>query len=587
MRIDDDLLGYYERELVYLRDRGAEFAERHPRVAGRLGFGAAESTDPHTERLIEAQAFLAARVHRDLDREFPQFAAALLDNLCPTLNQPLPSMSVAALRHDPAQGKITAGFAVPRHSVLVASGGRDAQPCRLRTAWDSVLWPLQVTDTRLVDGRELRVRLRCEPGTDLAELELDTLRLHLHGELSQTMPLYDLLVSGVAGIVLRTAGGTQQRLALRHWRELGFAADETVLPLPPHADPAYALLQEYFAFPRKFHFFELGGLAGRLGSGSEFEFALELKPSAALPRQLDPLALRTGCVPVINLFERTSEPIRVDGRQHEYQLVGDRQREPQTEVHSILAVHASDPEAERSCIVPPFAALDPEAPEAAAGLFWSARREPSGRAGLPGSELWLGFVDLGHAPARPTSAVVHADLLCTNRRLAEQLAPGTALRAEGLSSALSARCLYQPSPQRPAPRSAQAMWQLVSLLRLNHGALFEANGDAARLRALLTLFSDGSAHDQAQIRGLRRLAARPGLAQVGQDAWRGHRRGTDIDIEFDDEAFAGGSPLLLSAVLARFFALYTTLNAFARLTVRRRDETWQQWPPIAGRQPLL
>jgi len=586
MRVTDDLLNYYERELVYLRDQGAEFARRHPRVAGRLGFGGAESSDPHTERLIEAQAFLAARVHRDLDREFPQFAAALLDNLCPTLGQPVPAMSVAALQLDPSQGKITAGFSVPRHTVLVAQGAGGEQ-CRLRTAWDSVLWPLQVAETRLVEGRELRVRVRCEPGNDLAELELDRLRLHLHGDWTQTMPLYDLLVAGVAGIVLRTADGAVQRLSLRHWRELGFDADDTVLPVPPHADPAYALLQEYFAFPRKFHFFELGGLLGRLGSGSEFEIGFELKATAPLPPRLDAQALRIGCVPVINLFNRSSEPIRVDGRQHEYLLVADYQREAHTEVHSIVTVHASDPDAERACIVPPFAALDPDAPDAAAGMFWSARREPSGRAAVPGSEMWLAFVDARHAPASLATAVVHADVLCTNRRLAEQLAPGTRLRAEGMSTALGARCLYQPSPQRAAPLSAQAMWQLVSLLRLNHGSLFDDGSDGGRLRALLALFTDGGAHDQAQIRGLRRLVARPGLAHVGQDAWRGHRRGTDIEIGFDEEAFAGGSPLLLSAVLARFFALYTTLNAFARLTVRRRDETWHQWPPISGRQPLL
>lgn len=103
MRVSDDLLHYYQQELVYLRDHGAEFAQRYPKVAARLALSGAESPDPHTERLIQAQAFLAARVHRDLDREFPHFAAALLDHLCPSLNQPVPSMTVAALRADPSQ----------------------------------------------------------------------------------------------------------------------------------------------------------------------------------------------------------------------------------------------------------------------------------------------------------------------------------------------------------------------------------------------------------------------------------------------------------------------------------------------------
>ena len=76
MLAEDDLIEYYKRELSYLRHQGSDFAARYPKVAARLSFGGAESPDPHTERLIEANAFLAARVHRDLEREFPQAVVA-------------------------------------------------------------------------------------------------------------------------------------------------------------------------------------------------------------------------------------------------------------------------------------------------------------------------------------------------------------------------------------------------------------------------------------------------------------------------------------------------------------------------------
>ena len=35
--MESKLLEYYNRELAYLREMGAEFAERYPKVAGRLG----------------------------------------------------------------------------------------------------------------------------------------------------------------------------------------------------------------------------------------------------------------------------------------------------------------------------------------------------------------------------------------------------------------------------------------------------------------------------------------------------------------------------------------------------------------------
>ena len=57
---------------------GAEFAEKHPKIAARLQLDANRCDDPHVERLLEGFAFLAARVHLKIDDEFPQITAGLL-----------------------------------------------------------------------------------------------------------------------------------------------------------------------------------------------------------------------------------------------------------------------------------------------------------------------------------------------------------------------------------------------------------------------------------------------------------------------------------------------------------------------------
>ena len=131
------------------------------------------------------------------------------------------------------------------------------------------------------------------------------------------------------------------------------------------------------------------------------------------------------------------------------------------------------------------------------------------------------------------------------------------------------------------------MWRLVSLLRLNHQSLVGGANGVQTLRDMLTLFASNSARDLAQIKGVQSLEARGVTARLGTDAWRGYCRGTEVILGFDEAAFVGGSPLLLSAVLARFFALYTTVNSFVRLTARRNSEDWKQWEPMCGHQPLL
>ena len=90
----DDLLLYYERELTFLRDMGAEFAQKYPKIASRLVLEADKCEYPHVERMLEAFAFLAARVHLKIDDDFPEITEALLNILYPHYMRPVPSMSI-------------------------------------------------------------------------------------------------------------------------------------------------------------------------------------------------------------------------------------------------------------------------------------------------------------------------------------------------------------------------------------------------------------------------------------------------------------------------------------------------------------
>src|SRR3546814_20354820 len=82
--MDARLLDYYNRELVYMREMGAEFAQMYPKVAGRLGMHGTEVADPYVERLLEGFSFLTARIHLQMDAEFPRFSQRLLDVVYPS-----------------------------------------------------------------------------------------------------------------------------------------------------------------------------------------------------------------------------------------------------------------------------------------------------------------------------------------------------------------------------------------------------------------------------------------------------------------------------------------------------------------------
>ena len=114
----DELLAYYERELTFLRLMGAEYAEKYPKIAGRLILEEDKCEDPHVERMIEAFAFLAGRIHRKLDDELPEITESLLNVLYPHYLAPIPSMSVVQFAMDPAQAKLQTGQTIPRDLAM-------------------------------------------------------------------------------------------------------------------------------------------------------------------------------------------------------------------------------------------------------------------------------------------------------------------------------------------------------------------------------------------------------------------------------------------------------------------------------------
>lgn len=585
------LLHYYKQELAYLHSRGAVFAAGYPKIASRLAWHAGESHDPHVERLIEATAFLAARVHRELDQSVPQIATAVLDNVCPTLTQPVPPMTVVSLSLDQTQGKATSGFAVPRHSAMLARTAQ-GELCHFRTAWAAELWPLRVVDVVLTQGESLRLVLEADVGVELNELSLRSLRLHLQGPWMTTVPLYELLVTAVTGVCGAGEGPDAASagfaLPASAWREAGYGPEEDVLPQSVNGLPQHALLQEYFAFPRKFHFFDVQLPHGLPFKGRRCTLTLHLDRHSRPMGAIDARSILLGCVPAVNVHERTSEPVAIDGSRYEYRLVADHRRDAVTEVHSVLSVMLSDPMAGSATPVTAWSTLDTEIDRGAAAqrpLFWSVRRES--RPGAAGTDMFLTVAgDLPEVDG-PSTPVAYAQLLCLEPGLAEQVGVGTPFVFERATHPVLAECLYEPTSARMPVIGEAAPWRLVSALTLNPQVLMDPVSGSRRVRELLSLFASDRRRDRMLIQGIKLVRGRAVVGHVGTPSWRGLCQGTEITLELDPEAFVGASPLLLAAVLARFFSLHASINTFVELVLRHRDELWKRWGPLIGHQTLI
>jgi type VI secretion system protein ImpG len=607
--MDDDLLAYYNGELRYVRELGAEFAAKYPKVAARLQLEAGRCEDPHVERLLEGFAFLAARVRKKIDDEFPEITDALLGLLYPHFLRPLPSMTIVQLVPGPDAGEPAVGFTLPRGARLESEPVRGGT-CRFQTAYPVTLWPVTVEDARLYHDRVvvpdkppeavslLQLNLRATGAAKFSGMAADPLRFYIDGEPPNVHALYELIFNRVCRVVARgtRAGGVTESVVLGPdaIRPVGFGRDEGMIPYPTRSFPGYRLIQEYFAFPEKFLFFDLVGL-GRLrgrGWGDAVEVNLFLDRPPRPEVTADAKSFRLGCTPAVNLFSMVTEPIRLDQGQAEYRVVPDVHRPLATEVYSIDEVVSTSAYLDEPVRFEPFYALRHGGGDRR-DAYWYESRRPSQAPGDSGTEVHLSFVDPDFNPGRPAAEAVTVRATCTNRDLPGRLPFGGdrgdfTLEAPGPVSRV--RCLRKPTlPLRPR-LGRGSRWRLISHLSLNHLSLTDDDEGLESLRAIFRLYDwADSAVTRQQIDGIVRVASRRVAGRVSRAAGGAVCQGIEVTLEFDESHFVGSGVFLLASVLERFLGTYASINSFTQLVARsrQREEILKRWPPRAGDRTLL
>lgn len=612
----EELLTYYERELAFVREMGAEFARKYPKIASRLLLEPDRCEDPHVERLLEAFALLAARVHLKLDDDFPEITNALLETVYPHFQRPTPSMSVVELALDPEQGKASTGTRVPRGSLLY-SREVEGTPCKFRTCYDLTLWPLTVAEAKWTTPDRLsppvrmadtvgvvKLVLQCNPDVTFDALKLDKLRFYLNGETNLVHTLYELLCNNCLQILVRDA--TQPRpnktplfLNSNLLTPLGFAENEGMLPYSRRSFQGYQLLQEYFAFPEKFFFFELSGLEQIAAAGFKNRIELLLLISRferqdraqLLEAGLSPTTFRLGCTPIINLFPQTAEPILLDRSQYEYRIVPDVRRQSMMEVFSVEEVLGTISDTQEIVRHEPFFAYRDGTSRDKNRAYWHATRRNSGFRNDERTDLYLWFADPAGKPTQPQADVVTVRCTCTNYNLPSRLPFGNPtgdFQMEGAAAIRKIVCLRKPTETVHPPTSQDAFWRLTSHLSLNYLSLVHAGKDALKQILQVYNFAD-SIYVQNQIAGIANLESKRHFARLISEAGVTTARGTRVEVQLDEEQFVGGGVYLFASILERFLGMYVSMNSFTQLvaTTMQRKETLREWPPRAGESILI
>ncbi|MES2741404.1 MAG: type VI secretion system baseplate subunit TssF [Pseudomonadota bacterium] len=445
----DDLLPHYERELGFLRRHSREFAERYPKIAGRLLMGGEVCEDPHIESMIQAFALLNSRIARRLDDDYPEFTEALLEVLYPHYLRPIPACSIAHFRLDKNIAKKSAASEVARGTELSTREVKGVT-CTFRTVYPVTVAPITLSRAvfsaivaapsavQLPPTVTSSISIRIDSLAQKAGLDqlcVASLRVFIDGEPAFCSTLRDaMFMRTVQAYVEQDQDG--RWIALEHSPigEVGFDNDDAMIEFPAKAHSAHRLLTEYFCYPEKFNFFDidLAALTARLPKGCRqlsLHLALSgLRTDSAASRMLSTLTsanLALGCTPVINLFARHGDPIHLShaGAGASYPVLVNGAHAYGYEVQSINTVKLVrlTPGSDPADIRPLYSLRHGESP---AGHYWMLRRDQDVARKNPGLEAFRDMLAMYDLPRSPISQRQIGGITGIERKLANAWLPG-------------------------------------------------------------------------------------------------------------------------------------------------------------------
>ncbi|MFQ1784952.1 type VI secretion system baseplate subunit TssF [Aeromonas veronii] len=583
---------YFRDELAFLRLQGREFADSYPELTRFLS---EQNTDPDVERLLEGFAFLTGNLRAKIEDEFPELTHGLLNMLWPNYLRPVPSMTIMQFSVIP--GAI-AQPALVRQGCQLDSLPIDDVTCHFQTCHDAWVYPAEMRQITAQSGNDLStisLDIALHAPLPLSELQLDKLRFFLGGDSYTAYELYFWLSNLLSHIELEI-DGKRFRQEAKALKSVGFERDDALLPYPNNVYSGYRILQEYFCFPESFLFFELSGGEWPKQPLPVSEFKIHFCFDRPLPAELKirPDSFMLNCVPAINLFQHDSEPVNLNGRQAEYPLKASYRYADSFEIFSVDQVEGwVEGNMGRSRGTPriyqPFESFQHQIERAKQRLALYYRVRVRESVSGDGFEHSLSFVRGDETTTVDLDESISVTLTCTNRSRAARLKVGSICVPTGSSPSFATfRNLIRPTrPLRPA-LDGSLHWTLISNLSLNYVSLLRRDA----LVQVLRTYDFPALHDkQAEQASRKRLAGIEEIETKPVDRLvRGMPvRGLKSVLSIRQSAFGSeGELYLFSTVLAHFFSLYASVNAFHLLEVVNLDNKERyQWPVQIGQHSLM
>lgn len=561
MRLDS-LLKYYQDELEFLVEGGKSFAKQYPTLARTLDFASFNSNDPDTQRLIESVAFLNAKLQKRLDEQVPEISQQILNAVYPQFIAPIPSMTIMNFSHI---AKPTNEIRiVPKNTVLTTQKPLDGQHYIFKTTMDVTISPWSIQDLFLTTTAQAHLPYEIYTLCDnalvfklekLTAATTNDLVFFIHMSDNTAFNVYEALMSVFPN---KNTPIFEDGNEIGEIEPVGMDDATSLFPTFSRENPAYRILLEYNAFFKKFLFFK-----AKFKKAPEKEIVIPFNSKKEIFVKRGDILLN--CTPAINLFEKNSEPVTVNNKSTDYQILADNNPQKSMDIHTILSIENTNPKNEFKYT--PYFSCKHVIDQEHQHIFWLAKRSFNKQ--LTGYETAISFLD---TKLNTENSVLYAKLLCFQQKANTAIKPEEKWNINQTAGNLACINLDRPTPSRMPALHSRTQWRLISHLSINHFGFNNSDG-LEYIKELLAIYDFQNSSNKNPLHDLKELDYQTNMIS--------HNRcvvpKANIVLKVDDAQ--SSQVFLLAHVIGTFFSKVLDFNTKLDLVLKKQSNgsTWKTW----------
>ena len=501
------------------------------------------------DQLLKPIAFALARINYRLNDSYAELSERVLEILWPSIYRPIPSIGMVTFKGISER--------IIRQGTLLKAFCDSGRFYYFKTIYSFKLYPIYVKAIQFLNKKNntsvLKIQCCFSRSTKSEKTLKGHLRFYINMNFKTACFLYELFFNQHYTVSIKIHNDVKTYNANEKIiTEAGLNLDETLLFNLKHAISADQLVVDFFAYPKKFLFFDLNLSMFHISSpltSDVFDILFYFSNSyIMLTQQIDEKSLLLNCTPIINLFDRPSEYIKLDHKQVDYkvrpQKIG---KDDDVDIYDIKEVWRINSKGDAAKLLPFEGSFDAKFNES---LRWAVRK----RAFKKKDNQEIRLVFSGDHNVQNTS-YIKANLLCSHKSIENKLSNMPIELANDKHLIENAKLLDELSPPFLF-KPVEDKWRLIAFLSTATNQMLHGGDQISILKQLLLAIPIKQEFRRDfflsrllsfNIKKNHQLVSRKNIAYYIQ--------GLNINMVFDDSNIRWSEFFLFWQVLKKFFSI--------------------------------